>query len=384
MYRGTGYRIHAKKSLSLVPLRFAAAALWQQCCTGPWPNKDHVLKDDDRSYLEEELPKRNLDTRAEVLRKQLERALSYKGKPAKTKKYSFETSKRIGLVGKKLGMAPQWSVDGKRILCTLIHVGDNHVVDVVDPETWFRKSLTGKRKAYGHYGPRWNVLVGAFDRESALYTKERRSLFDNADVPCKEAVIGMVCTEDAIVKKGARLDVRHFKVGQYVCVSGKTIDFGFQGVMARWGFKGQPRLHTRKSHRRVGCIGSTGDARVWRGKRLPGHMGYEWRHHHGLQIVRINPIKQVIYVAGSVPEVQESGKPVFPTYYPAIKELEEELALEEEGEADKRLITSKDLYAPHLFRFDQPSIVFTEKDETKLANMEGQRAKTAKASKKSK
>lgn len=50
---------------------------------------------------------------------------------------------------------------------------------------------------------------------------------------------------------------------------------------------------TTKSHRRVGSIGSKGDARVWPGRKLPGHMGYEWRHAHSLEVLRINPIKQV-------------------------------------------------------------------------------------------
>lgn len=77
-------------------------------------------------------------------------------------------------------------------------------------------------------------------------------------------------TEEAVVKPGTLLDVRHFQVGQHVAVTGKTIDWGFQGAMHRWGFKGGPERGTTKSHRRLGSTGSKGDARVWPGKRMHG------------------------------------------------------------------------------------------------------------------
>lgn len=175
----------------------------------------------------------------------------------------------------------------------MIHFPENHVVSVRDPEQWYRATTTGKRKAFGVRGPHWSVMVGAINSESIFYTDAYRRFYERAGVPIKQECFGFVCTEDAVVAPGARLDVRHFQVGQYVTATGRTIDWGFQGVMHRWGFKGQPKLHTTKSHRRVGSIGSTGDAKVWPGRRLPGHMGYEWRHAHSLEVLRINPIKQV-------------------------------------------------------------------------------------------
>lgn len=58
----------------------------------------------------------------------------------------------------------------------------------------------------------------------------------------------------------------------------------FQGGMHRWGMRGQPTRRTTKSHRRIGSVGSVGDARIWPGKRMPGHMGYEWRTVSGLEV----------------------------------------------------------------------------------------------------
>jgi len=302
-------------------------------------------------------------------------------------------SKRVGLIGKKIGMTLQWLKDGTRILCTMIHCPDNHIISVMDPGSWYNSSIVGKQKAFGWFGPKWRLMVGAFDDESVFYSDEWRSLFRRAGVPTKEIVGGFTVTEDAILERGTKLDVRHFQVGQHVSVSGKTIDYGFQGVMRRWGMKGQKKLHTTKSHRRVGAIGVKGEAKVWPGRCLPGHMGYEWRHAVGLEVVRINPIKQVIYVKGCVPGDQmetlhikdcikeddkyaaKDPKPPFPTYLPSREEDGDKL------ESDTRIhlaSTSKDIYAPTIFQFNMPSIVYTEADETKSQARDKTKAKTAK------
>lgn len=86
------------------------------------------------------------------------------------------------------------------------------------------------------------MLVGALNEESIFYTDEYRRLFESVGVPCKRHLYGFLVTEDAILPPGTSLDVRHFQVGQYVTVSGKTIDYGFQGVVRRWGMHGQPKL----------------------------------------------------------------------------------------------------------------------------------------------
>lgn len=69
--------------------------------------------------------------------------------------------------------------------------------------------------------------------------------------------------------------------------------------MKRWGFKGQPATHGQtKTHRRPGCIGINGMARVWKGKKMPGHMGNRLRTAKGLQILRINTEYNVLWVTG--------------------------------------------------------------------------------------
>ncbi|KAE9549435.1 hypothetical protein FO519_007348 [Halicephalobus sp. NKZ332] len=299
-----------------------------------------------------------------------------------------EDSKRVGMVGIKIGMLPQWCQKrGERVLCTAIHFPSNEVISVVDPETWYRTNPVGKRKAYTRYGPMFKVTIGAGDLKSVLHMSPFDKVLMRRGINPKQHYGSFLVSEDGVIPPGTHLDVRHFNIGQFVNVAGRTIDWGFQGAMHRWGFRGQP------DNRQVGSIfrsiGSKGDARVWPGKRLPGHMGHEWRQTSGLEILRINPLAQVIYVKGCVPgshgypvlvndclnEEKRVKDPAFPTFAP---EEEENADL---GQLSIGDLTSKDLYSEKLFQFNSSSIVFTEADEKKSAARDKTRAKIAKVKK---
>jgi large subunit ribosomal protein L3 len=250
-------------------------------------------------------------------------------------------------------------------------------------------------------------MIGVDNISPTFLTAAYRRMFEQVNVPYKDRIYGFMATEDAVVPPGTVLDARHFQVGQFVSVTGKTIDWGFQGVMHRWGMRmflltnllfishvylgGGPRLNTTKSHRRVGSVGSTGDARVWPGKRMPGHMGYEWRTAPGVEILRINPIKQIIYVKGCVPgDLEETllikdcyygdkvaKNPPFPTYILG----EDDVRPDRDENTLLADIAKHDIYSEKVFRFSSPSIIFTEKDETATAVRDASRAKIAKIKK---
>ncbi|VDN07675.1 unnamed protein product [Thelazia callipaeda] len=299
-------------------------------------------------------------------------------------------SNRIGMIARKIGMFPQWTVDGTRFLCTLLEFPKNVVISAVDPETYYRISIVGKRKAYGRYGPRWRIMIGAEDGDPSKYSAQYRAAFERHGISVKKHIAAFLVTEDAVVRPGTELHICHFKVGQFITATGHTIDWGFQGGMHRWGFKGMPARRTTKSHRRIGAIGSKGDARVRPGKRMPGHMGYEWRSIPGLEVLRINPEKQVMYVNGSVPG--ETGEillikdcyhdkkkvlnPHFPTFY-FEKDFEAETKCNENPDS---LFVYEDgeFFARRLFRMTMPSIVFTEPEEFKGIKRDKTKAKTAK------
>ncbi|XP_032122581.1 39S ribosomal protein L3, mitochondrial isoform X2 [Sapajus apella] len=219
---------------------------------------------------------------------------------------------RVGLVAVKLGMMPLWTKDGQRHVVTLLQK-PTHILE--------------------------------FYRELGLPPKQKVKIFR--------------ITENAALKPGTPLYAAHFRPGQYVDVTAKTIGKGFQGVMKRWGFKGQPATHGQtKTHRRPGAI-STGDvARVWPGTKLPGQTGNIDRTVHGLKVWRINTKHNIIYVNGSVPghknclvKVRDSKLPAykdlcknlpFPTYFPDADE--EELP--------------EDLYDENVYQPSEPSITF--------------------------
>ncbi|KFD54344.1 hypothetical protein M513_04886 [Trichuris suis] len=275
-------------------------------------------------------------------------------------------SVRCGLVCRKLGTLPQYTRDGTRVLCTLVQVLDNHVISYTDPETWYKNSSVGKKEGLKRLG---RITIGADSADPQLFTAAYRGLFLKAGVLPKRKLASFAVTPNAAIAPGTRLYANHFTIGQYVDIWGHTIDHGFQGVMVRWGFKGMPKTHgVTKTHRRPGAIGTTGDACVKPGKKMPGHMGNEWRVIRGLQVARINVKEQVIYLRGtgvpgainSLLYVKDSGiipkrvqNPQFPTYYPnkdgEHKELDEEQFVDD------------------LFNFSDPTIEFPKEEETSVA-----------------
>ncbi|CAI5445443.1 unnamed protein product [Caenorhabditis angaria] len=340
------------------------------------------------------------DTTKKLLEKVIEREGTRFGEELDNSKAAItdigESTRRVGLVVRKIGMLPQWTTNGTRILCTVLEVVENNVVSVTSPEDWYKMSAIGKRKAFNRNGPMWKVTVGSINDDPTKYSVGYRRQFNRAGIPIKQKLGCFLVTEDALPQTGQSLDARHFVVGQYITATGKTIDWGFQGGMHRWGMRGQPTRRTTKSHRRIGSVGSVGDARIWPGKRMPGHMGYEWVTVSGLEVIRINNDKQVIYVKGSVPgdigetillkdcvqEEKKLKKGPLPTWIPSLETISEESEEEAaaEGTIPKELLHNE-TFSPKIFRFTSPSIVFTDADAKRAAGRDKTKAKIAKVKK---
>ncbi|XP_044533980.1 39S ribosomal protein L3, mitochondrial [Gracilinanus agilis] len=256
-------------------------------------------------------------------------------------------SSRVGLVAAKLGMMPLWTKDGKRHVVTLLQVQDCHVL-----------KYTPKEECDSSRG---TLIVGGRNVSPFYKSESLMKMYREVGVPPKQKFTTFRVTDNAIIKPGTPLYAAHFRPGQYVDVTAKTIGKGFQGVMKRWGFKGQPASHGQtKTHRRPGAI-ATGDiARVWPGKKMPGKMGNIYRTEFGLKVWRINTKHNVIYVNGSVPghknclvKIKDSALPhykdlaknlPFPTYFP-------------DNENEEKL--PEDLFAEDVYQPSEPSIVYT-------------------------
>jgi large subunit ribosomal protein L3 len=197
----------------------------------------------------------------------------------------------IGLVGRKVGMTRIFTDDGGTLPVTVLDVSDNRVTQV----------KTAEKDGYA-------AVQVAFGKRRA--TRVNKALAGHLAKAAVEA--GQVLKEFRLanaeelgeLKPGAKIPVQQlFKVGQLVDVQGVTIGKGFAGVMKRYHFGGQNASHGNSiSHRVPGSTGQNqSPARVFPGKRMPGHLGNARRTISNLEIVRIDAERQLLLVKGSVP-----------------------------------------------------------------------------------
>ena len=271
-----------------------------------------------------------------------------------------ERSVRTGVLAIKLGCCTQWTTNGERIVTTMLQVLDNHVIGYIPPEE-FAKSPRYKNRHWGEgYGCQ---IVGALSCDPHMFNPSYLDLFKESGVPPKRKLTRFLVTPNAAVQPGTPLMAAHFRPGDFVNVQAKTIGHGFQGVMKRWGMSGGNATHgTTKSHRRIGSLaGPSMWGHVWKGIRMPGHMGVQWRTQKGLKVWRVNTAYNVIYVQGqAVPgpihsyvrimdssfwkhysQIDKKNPPPFPTYF--------------HGEGEE---LPEDMYDQKLFQFDQDTIEF--------------------------
>ena len=104
------------------------------------------------------------------------------------------------------------------------------------------------------------------------------------------------------LKQGSEITANVFKPGDKVRVSGMSKGKGFQGGVKKWGFKGMGASHGVKHHHRtIGSVGSTGPAKVFKGKKMPGRMGYDRKTVDNLEVVKIDIENNIIALKGAVP-----------------------------------------------------------------------------------
>ena len=195
----------------------------------------------------------------------------------------------LGLVGRKVGMTRLFNEDGDSLPVTVLDVADNRVAQVKQPGTDGYAAVqvtSGKRRASRVSKPMAGHFAKAGVEGGTILTEFRIS----------EA-------EAAGFQPGAKVGVDIFKVGQMVDVSGTSLGKGFAGVIKRHHMAGNRASHGASvSHRTPGSTGqnqSTGH--VFKGKRMPGHLGAKARTVQNLEIVRIDAERQLLLVKGSVP-----------------------------------------------------------------------------------
>ncbi|WP_151705034.1 50S ribosomal protein L3 [Nitrincola alkalilacustris] len=193
----------------------------------------------------------------------------------------------VGLIGRKAGMTRVFTEDGVSVPVTVIEVDPNRVtcVKTVDTDGYAAVQVTtGAKKA--------NRL-----------SKAAAGNFAKAGVEAGRGLWEFRLTGDEEINVGDSLTVERFEAGQKIDVTGQSKGKGFQGGVKRWNFRTQDATHGNSlSHRAPGSIGQCQTpGRVFKGKKMAGHMGAERCTVQTLEVVRVDAERNLLLVKGAVP-----------------------------------------------------------------------------------
>ncbi|EEF78760.1 50S ribosomal protein L3 [Methylophaga thiooxydans] len=193
----------------------------------------------------------------------------------------------IGLIGRKRGMTRVFSEDGVSTPVTVIEVEPNRVSQLKTVDTDGYNAI--------------QVTVG--ERKASRVTKPEAGHFAKAQAAAGRKVAEFRVEEVSELEVGAELKVDLFENGQQIDVSGITKGKGFAGVVKRYGFRGGDATHGNSlSHRAPGSIGQCQTpGRVFKGKKMAGHMGDKKRTLQNLSIVKVDAERNLLLIKGSVP-----------------------------------------------------------------------------------
>lgn len=191
-----------------------------------------------------------------------------------------------GIIGRKLGMSRFFREDGQVLPVTVLEAGPCPVLQV-------RAAASGAHQ----------VQLGFGVRNAKHVTKATAGHAAAAGLAdATPAVLHEFRVAGEAPEAGGTVTVAMFAEGERVKVSGTTKGRGFQGVVKRHGFGGGPASHGNTRYRKPGSIGpGTDPSRVLKGKRLPGQYGNVQHTETGLQVVKVDAERNLLYVRGAVP-----------------------------------------------------------------------------------
>ena len=192
-----------------------------------------------------------------------------------------------GLIGKKIGMTQIFDESGLAVPITLIEAGPCYVTQVRNPE----------KDGYNA------VQLGFEEAKPKQLTGGQLGHLKNNELPPLR-FLREFRVKDPQVSEGDKLEVGDvFEVGEQVDVVGTSKGKGFQGAVKRHGFRGGPKTHGQSDRQRAtGSIGATTTpGRVFKGKRMPGHMGFERVTIQNLRVEYVDGERNLIGVRGAIP-----------------------------------------------------------------------------------
>lgn len=193
----------------------------------------------------------------------------------------------IGIVGRKSGMTRVFTDDGVSIPVSVIEVEPNRITQVKSVDTDGYSAV--------------QVTIGV--RRASRVTKSEAGHFAKANVEAGRGVWELRNEAQEAFEVGAAITVESFSAGQIIDVTGTSKGKGFAGGIKRWNFGMQDATHgNSRSHRVLGSIGQCqSPGRVFKGKKMAGHMGAERVTVQNLEIVRVDAERNLLLVKGAIP-----------------------------------------------------------------------------------
>ena len=198
----------------------------------------------------------------------------------------------IGLIGTKIGMTREFMESGQSVPVTVIKVEKGRVLDVIAKD----------KRGYSA------IKLGFFRLKKSKLTKQMKGYFAKKNTEPNKILKEFRVDNTEPYKEGNELGLEIFKDKKFLDVRSKTIGKGFAGVMKRWNFGGLRASHgVSVSHRSHGSTGQRQDpGKVFKGKKMAGHMGDKLRTMLNLEIVKSDLENNLLYLKGSIPGSKNS------------------------------------------------------------------------------
>jgi len=192
----------------------------------------------------------------------------------------------LGILGKKLGMTRIFTEDGRWIVVTVLEAGPCKVIQ-------------RKTKDIDGYEA---VQLGFGELKESKCNKPQSGHFAKSDIKPMRVLRELRVGGDSELSPGDELKADIFAAGDRVDVIGTSKGKGFAGAMKRHNFGGGPGGHGSHFHRAPGSVGQSADpAKVYKNKKLPGHMGNRKITMQNLEVITVDPDKNLLLVRGNVP-----------------------------------------------------------------------------------
>lgn len=226
---------------------------------------------------------------------------------------------RTGLVAKKVGMTRVFDEFGQHVPVSVLQVEN---LQVVGQRTQEKNGYTAVQLGYGN-------------AKAKRVNNAQRAQYAKLNIAPKKKIVEFRVAEDAMLEVGREIRANHFIPGQLVDVAAQTKGKGFAGGMKRWNFAGMEATHgVSISHRAHGSTGQCQDpGKVFKGKKMAGHLGDERVTQQNLEIVRVDEEANIILVKGAIPgaknsyvEIRDANKSALPAEapYPAVEIVKDE------------------------------------------------------------